>query len=117
MAEAITNHVAKERGLNVIAQSAGTVAGKELNPMAVQAMNEIGISMQGQKPKLITQEMVESARVISMGCGVDADACPAKFILSEDWQLDDPAGRSIEKVREIRDQIYKRVEALLDELS
>lgn len=116
MAEAITNHLAVERGLPVSAESAGTVGGKELNPMAVQAMNEIGISMDGQRPKLIDQEMVDGARVISMGCGVDAAACPAKFILAEDWQLDDPAGQPIEKVREIRDSIYKKVEHLIDEL-
>ncbi len=117
MAEAITNHLATERGLSLTAQSAGTMGGSQLNPVAVQAMNEIGISMEGQKPKLITQEMVEGARVISMGCGVHAAACPAKFILTEDWELDDPAGQPIEKVRQIRDQIYKRVEDLLEEKS
>ena len=117
MAEAITNHLAKERGVPVTAQSAGTVGGKELNPIAIQAMNEIGISMEGQKPKLITEDMIDGAHVISMGCGVDADACPAKFILAEDWNLDDPAGQPIDKVRDIRDAIYSRVEHLLAEIS
>ena len=115
MAEALTNHLAKKSGVSVVAQSAGTIGGKELNPTAVQAMNEIGISMDGQRPKLITHEMVEGARVISMGCGVDADACPAKFIVSEDWNLEDPSGQPIEKVREIRDAIYGRVQHLLAE--
>jgi len=116
MAEAMTNHIAKERGLDVRAASAGTVGGKQLNPMAVEAMGEIGISMEGQAPKLITQEMVDASdRIISMGCGVDAAACPAKFLLTEDWELDDPAGQGIEAVRVIRDQILARVEGMLDE--
>ena len=51
-----------------------------------------------------------------MGCGVDADACPARIMVTEDWGLDDPAGRPMEKVREIRDQIRERVDALLEEL-
>jgi arsenate reductase len=114
MAEAITNHLASERGLSLVAQSAGTVAVDAINPLAVEAMDEIGISMAGQRPKILDQSMVDGARVISMGCGVDALACPAKFIFAEDWNLDDPSGQQIEKVREIRDQIYARVEALLD---
>jgi arsenate reductase len=118
MAEALTNHLARERDLPVVAESAGTVGGKALNPMAVQAMDEIGISMQGQSPKIMTQEMVDRAtKIISMGCGVDAETCLAKFILTEDWGLDDPAGQPIERVREIRDQIKGHVENLLAELS
>lgn len=117
MAEAMTNHLAKERGLPVVAESAGTVGGKALNPMAVEAMREIGISMESQTPKLMTQELVDGAKVISMGCGVDAEACPARFVLAEDWGLDDPAGQPIEKVREIRDQIKGHVEALLSGLA
>lgn len=116
MAEALVNHRAKERGLAVQGQSAGTVGGKALNPVAVQAMEEIGISMAGQSPKLLDQPTADAAdRIISMGCGVDADACPARFILTEDWGLDDPAGQPIERVREIRDQIDGRVDALLRE--
>ena len=75
------------------------------------------IDMTCARPKQLTQEMVQGAgRIITMGCGVDADACPARFMVTEDWGLDDPAGQSIEKIREIRDQIRIRVEALLDEL-
>lgn len=118
MAEAMTNALAQERGVPVRGLSAGTVGGRQLNPMALEAMKEIGISMDGQTPKLITQEMVEQAdRIISMGCGVDAEACPARFALTEDWDLDDPAGRRIEEVRRIRDQIQKHVGALILELS
>jgi len=115
MAEALTNHLAKQKGLDVTGESAGTVGGKILNPMAVVAMAELGISMEGQTPKLMTQQMANEAdKIISMGCGVDAEACPAKFLLTEDWGLDDPAGQPIEKVREIRDDIARRVEAMLD---
>lgn len=118
MAEALTNYKAKEKGLNVRAWSAGTVGGKQLNPAAVQAMEELGISMSEQSPKLMTQEMADQAdRIISMGCGVDAEACPARFILTEDWGLDDPAGQPIERVREIRDQIGHHVDELLSELA
>jgi arsenate reductase len=118
MAEAFTNALAAERGLAVRGLSAGTEAGARLNPMAVEAMRELGISMDGQHPKRLTQEMADAAtRVITMGCGVDAAACPARIHLSEDWGLDDPAGQGIETVRAIRDQVRARVESLLGELS
>ena len=116
MAEGIFNHLAAARGLAVRAESAGTLGGKALNPMAVEAMREIGIDIASQAPKLLTQVMSDRAtRIITMGCGVDADACPARILVSEDWGLDDPAGAPIEKVREVRDQIRVRVEALLEE--
>jgi arsenate reductase (thioredoxin) len=118
MAEAFLNRLASERGLSVRAESAGTIGGKELNPRARQSMEELGISLFGHAPKLLTQEMVDGAdRVISMGCGVDAAACPANFVLAEDWQLDDPANQSLEGVRQIRDSIRTRVERLLEELA
>ncbi|MBS1707913.1 MAG: hypothetical protein JSS65_04235 [Armatimonadetes bacterium] len=116
MAEAFTNSLAAERGLDVVGSSAGTVGGKALNPVAVQAMSEIGVPMDGQAPKLLTPEMVaESDLIVSMGCGVDAEACPVKFLVAEDWELDDPAGQPIEAVRAVRDAIRERVSALLDE--
>ena len=118
MAEAFTNALAKERDLAVCGLSAGTIAGTQINPTAVIVMEEVGISMAGQTPKQITQEMADSAeRVITMGCGVDAEACPARLHLSEDWGLDDPKGQPIEKVRSIRDEIRAKVEALLTEMS
>lgn len=118
MAEALTNHLARQRGLDVVARSAGTVGGKALNPMAVAALAEIGVSTEGQTPKLMDADMVaEADRIISMGCGVDADACPTKFILTEDWGLDDPAGQPLEAVRVIRDQIVGHVNHLLDEVA
>jgi arsenate reductase (thioredoxin) len=118
MAEAFLNRLATERGLNVRSESAGTVGGAELNPVAVQVMEEIGIPMEGQRPKLLTQEMADSAsRIITMGCGVDADACPARIHVTEDWGLGDPKGREIGEVRRIRDETRARVEALLDEMA
>ena len=115
MAEAITNHLAAARGLDVHAKSAGTVGGKALNPQAVAVLGEIGISLAGHEPKFLTPAMAaEADQVISMGCGVDAEACPTKFLLTEDWELDDPAGQPMETVRAIRDQIIKRVTTLLD---
>jgi arsenate reductase (thioredoxin) len=118
MAEALVNHLATERGLAVRAESAGTVPGTAINPMAQEAMAEIGVSLDGHTPKALTQEMADRAdRIVTMGCGVDADACPARIHLSEDWGLDDPKGQPIEKVRAIRDQIRERVDALLGEWS
>lgn len=117
MAEAFTNALAKERGLDIVGLSAGTVAGEKINPVAETVMEEIGISMASQHPKQLTQEMADSAdKVITMGCGVEADACPARIVLSEDWGLDDPKGQTIGTVRAIRDQIRERVVALLDNM-
>jgi len=110
MAEAFFNSLAPE-GMSAI--SAGTQPSQELNPVAVEVMAELGIDISSQRPKLLTPEMIASAdRVISMGCGV-AESCPVGLTMAEDWLLDDPAGQPIEKVREIRDQIRCRVEALL----
>ena len=81
-------------------------------------MEEIGYDMSGHHPKMMTLQMVESAdRIITMGCGVDAATCPAEFVPTEDWGLDDPKGQPIEKVREIRDEIKARVEKLVREVA
>ena len=95
--------------------SAGSAPKDSINPIAVQAMQEIGIDISNNVPKVLTPEAVqESDVVITMGCG---DACPfypgKRY---EDWVLDDPAGQGIESVRVIRDDIKKRVEQLLSEL-
>jgi len=121
MAEAF----AKKLGKGVIeAESAGTSPGGELNPQAVAAMEEIGYDMSGHYPKMMTNEMVDTAdRVVTMGCGVNLDeaaeggVCPAVFVPSEDWGLEDPKGKPIEKVREIRDDIKARIEKLITEMS
>ncbi len=95
--------------------SAGSAPKESINPIAVQAMQEVGIDISNNSPKVLTPEAVqESDAVITMGCG---DACPfypgKRY---EDWVLDDPAGQGIESVRVIRDEIKKRVEQLLSEL-
>jgi len=95
--------------------SVGSPPKDSINPIAVQAMQEIGIDISNNVPKVLTPEAVqESDVVITMGCG---DACPfypgKRY---EDWVLDDPAGQGIESVRVIRDDIKKRVEQLLSEL-
>jgi len=118
MAEAFVNTLAAEQHLPIRGQSAGTEAGERINPLAEQALAELGISLAGQYPKQLTQAMADAAdRIITMGCGVDATSCPARIHLSEDWGLDDPAGKPIEKVREVRDQIKERVEAMLSEMA
>lgn len=95
--------------------SAGSAPKDSINPVAVQAMSEIGIEIADQKPKILTPESVQQSDVvITMGCG---DACPfypgKRY---EDWKLDDPAGQGIEPVRVIRDEIKSRVEALLADI-
>lgn len=118
MAEAFFNHLTKERGLDAVAESAGTAPGERINPMAAAAMAELGISLKGQRPRLLTAELAQGAdRMITMGCGVEASMCPAGVFLTEDWQLSDPHGQSLDVVREVRDQVKERVEVLLTELS
>ncbi len=119
MAEAFFNRFARERGFDLRALSAGTLPKfREINPVAVQAMNEVGISMEGQTPKQMKQGDVDNAaRIITMHCGVDPVRCPSGLPETcEDWNLEDPAGQAIEKVREIRDEIRVKVEALLKDM-
>ena len=114
MAEAFFNLKAKD---GITAESAGTKPASEVNTVVVQAMAEIGIDITANKPRLLTLETIEdSERVITMGCGVE-ESCPASFVPTEDWELDDPAGQPIEKVRQIRDEIKARVQQLLRELN
>ena len=96
-------------------RSAGSMPGNQINPVAVEAMAEVGIDIASEQPKVLTDQAVkDSDVVITMGCG---DACPfypgKRY---EDWELDDPAGQPLEKVRPIRDEIKARVEELLRSL-
>lgn len=108
----------------IMAESAGTEPGGHLNPQVVEVMEEIGYDMSANYPKLMTPEMVESAdKVVTMGCGVNLDdikygevVCPAVFVKSEDWGLEDPNGQPIDKVRDIRDLVKARVERLIEEI-
>ena len=88
---------------------------ESVNPAAVQAMAEVGIDITAEKPKILTDQAVrESDVVITMGCGDTCPFYPGKRY--EDWVLDDPAGKGVESVRPIRDEIRRRVENLLDQL-
>jgi arsenate reductase (thioredoxin) len=113
MALGFFNHLA---GDNAVAWSGGSEPADQVNPSAIEAMSERGIDITGEYPKPWTDEIVQAADVVvTMGCG---DACPffpGKRYL--DWELDDPAGRSVEAVRPIRDEIERRVRDLLAELN
>jgi len=95
--------------------SAGSEPKASINPIAVAAMQEVGIDISNQEPKILTTDAVlESDAVITMGCG---DACPIfPGKRYEDWILEDPAGQDIEFVRRVRDDIKSRVETLLNEI-
>jgi len=112
MAAALLDHHAHGR---VHVRSAGSAPGDEINPAVMTALQEVGLDLSKEFPKPLTDEFVQAADVvITMGCG---DACPfytGKRYL--DWELEDPAGRSLADVRPIRDEIDRRVQGLLSEL-
>ncbi|MEV7528942.1 arsenate reductase ArsC [Agrococcus sediminis] len=96
-------------------RSAGSMPAEQINPVAVEAMREVGIDITAERPKVLTTEAVrDSDVVITMGCG---DACPVfPGKRYEDWELADPAGQGIDAVRPIRDDIEQRIRGLLDSL-
>ena len=102
-------------GGRVEVRSAGSTPADEVNPVAVQAMAEVGIDITAERPKILTGEAVQASDVvITMGCG---DTCPFfPGVRYEDWELEDPAGKGIETVRRVRDEIRGRIETLLAEL-
>ena len=113
MAEALFNQMAKGKAMAI---SAGSKPAENVNPVAVQAMAEIGLDISRNKPRLLTPELLDGVEIaITMGCGEDA-ACPATWIKTQDWALEDPAGKPLEIVRKIRDEIKSRVAALIIEL-
>jgi protein-tyrosine-phosphatase len=112
MAAALLHHHAAGR---VHVRSAGSAPADSINPAVVAAMEEIGIDLSQELPKPLTDQFVQAADVVvTMGCG---DACPffpgRRYL---DWELDDPAGKSLADVRPIRDEIERRVRTLLAEL-
>ncbi len=114
MAEAFFNRLA---GGKARAFSAGTDPADAVDPTVVQAMREMGLDIGPNVPKALTPEMLEQAnKVVTMGCGVGG-TCPATFVETEDWGLDDPKGELLEKVREIRDEIRDRVAKLVEEIA
>jgi arsenate reductase (thioredoxin) len=112
MALGFFSHLAEDKA---VAWSGGSEPEREINPSAVEAMAEVGIDITGQFPKPWTEEVLLAADVVvTMGCG---DACPIfPGKRYENWELDDPAGRSVDDVRPIRDDIEERVRRLLAEL-
>jgi arsenate reductase (thioredoxin) len=94
------------------AVSAGTQPGERVHPEVVAAMREVGVDLGAARPRQLTDELAQNADwLVTMGCG---EACPfVPGLQREDWPLDDPKGQSIERVREIRDDIRRRVEAFI----
>ncbi|HVB70916.1 MAG TPA: arsenate reductase ArsC [Acidimicrobiales bacterium] len=102
-------------GDRAVAWSGGSAPRAEVNPAAVAVMAEAGIDISSQIPKPWTDELFQAADVVvTMGCGDSCPLVPGKRY--EDWELDDPSGRSVEEVRRIRDEIRERVVTLLAEL-
>ena len=114
MAEAFFKKYAKNQ-FNVI--SAGTSPSSNLNPVVVSVMNELGIDLQNQKPQLLSSSMIENSnKIVNMGC-MDKESCSSLFVKRvDDWNIDDPKGKSIENVRKIRDQIKNDVLNLLNSI-
>jgi arsenate reductase len=113
MAAGFLTHLAGDR---VTVRSAGSAPADAVNPAVLEAMKEVGIDLSAETPKVLTDEAVEASDVvITMGCG---DACPffpGKRYL--DWVLEDPAGQGVEAVRPIRDEIERRIHALIAEIA
>jgi protein-tyrosine-phosphatase len=113
IAEAFFNYLAKG---NLRAFSAGTKPSTIVDPTIIEVMLEVGIDISEKRPKALTLEMIEKADLmITMGCGADI-GCPARYVKTEDWQLEDPTGRALEQVRAIRDDIKARVIRLIEEI-
>lgn len=114
MAEAFFKKYAKNQ-FNVI--SAETSPSSHLNPIVVSVMNELGIDLENQKPQLLSSSMIENSnKTVNMGC-MDKESCPSLFVKDvDDWNIEDPKGKSIEDVRKIRDQIKNDVLNLLNSI-
>ncbi|MGW0769091.1 arsenate reductase ArsC [Streptomyces sp. NPDC002676] len=113
MAAAFLTHLAGDR---VEVRSAGSAPANSVNPAVVQAMDEVGIDISAETPKILTTEAVQASDVvITMGCGDTCPVFPGKRYL--DWKLDDPAGQGVEAVRPIRDEIRTLVEGLIAEIA
>ena len=114
MVEAFFKKYAKNQ-FNVI--SAETSPSSHLNPIVVSVMNELGIDLENQKPQLLSSSMIENSnKTVNMGC-MDKESCPSLFVKDvDDWNIEDPKGKSIEDVRKIRDQIKNDVLNLLNSI-
>jgi len=98
-------------------QSAGTKPIDEINPLAVEVMKEVGIDITKQKPKMLSDDMIKNSyKVVNMGC-MDKESCPALFMNNQiDWNIEDPKGKPIERVRKIRNEIEIEVKELVANL-
>ncbi|MDX3576450.1 MULTISPECIES: arsenate reductase ArsC [unclassified Streptomyces] len=113
MAAALLTHFAGDR---VQVRSAGSAPAATVNPAVVEALTEVGVDISAEVPKILTVEAVQASDVvITMGCGDTCPVFPGKRYL--DWELPDPAGRGVEAVRPIRDEIERRVRGLVDEIA
>jgi len=114
MAEAFFRKYAPEKFL---VSSAGTKPSTQINPIVVQAMNEVGIDIETNIPKYLSNEILDdSATAVNMGC-MDKESCPALFVKDVlDWDISDPKGKSIVEVRKIRDQIEVKVRDFIKQL-
>ena len=113
MAEAFYNKLSKGHGKAI---SAGTNPASAVGPNVVKVMKEVDIDISGKKPKLLTPDLIDEVNlVVTMGCDAEV-VCPASWIDTRDWQVEDPKDKSIEKVREIRDDISARVIELLNQI-
>ncbi|MCF3118544.1 arsenate reductase ArsC [Streptomyces arenae] len=113
MAAAFLTHIAQGE---IEVRSAGSAPADSVNPAVVEAMAELGIDLSARTPKALTSDAVRASDVvITMGCGDACPVFPGKRYL--DWKLDDPAGRGVDAVRPIRDEIEARVRGLIDELA
>jgi protein-tyrosine-phosphatase len=111
MAEGFFNNLANGKARAI---SAGTKPASAVDPKTIEVMGEVGIDISAARPKALIMEMLDQAsRVVTMGCDAEG-VCPASFVETEDWQLEDPKGKPIEDVRRIRDQIKTRVLRLLE---
>ena len=118
MAEAFFNAQAVERGIDARAESAGTRGAGALGMLAVKAMDEIGVSMEGQIPKQLKSEMVDRAsRIVAMGNNVSDQGCQAKFVPSDVWTVEDPSGKAFGDIRRIRDEIRAKVDSMVSSLA
>lgn len=115
MAEGFFNQKYAPKGYRAI--SAGTRPVSQINPLAVQVMEEVGIDISSQKSKIITEDMIKSSeKSVNMGC-MDKTECPLLFINNiVDWGVEDPKGKPLEKVRGIRDEIERRVKEIAQSL-
>jgi arsenate reductase len=113
MAEALTKRYGNGK---IEASSAGTMPANQVNPVVAQVMLEKGIDISGNAPRVVTNQMVQGADVIIvMGCSAEG-FCPAPLLNKViDWGIEDPKGKPVERVREIRDEIERKVRELVDE--